>query len=62
MLLNHTEMVDKNWTSLSKVFFQYMDTIPDSKETEIAERIRDFYFPGGQTIDNTKLEQLTQVI
>lgn len=53
--------INNNWEQLAKYLNQYDETLPESKEKEIAERIRDFYFPNGQVIDKSQLEPITKV-
>lgn len=41
--------------------FQYDEILPESKETEIAQKIRNFYLPNGQIVDETSFGEITKV-
>lgn len=60
-LRNSFNEFDKNWEHLSKYLHQYDETLPETKEQEIAKRIRNFYFSNGEAFDESQMEQLTKV-
>lgn len=60
-LLDLYDKIDKNFINEAKFLHQYDETLPPYKEREIAQKIRDFYFPDGQKIDMSNYDKITKV-
>lgn len=46
---------------MAKYLLDYDEIIPEAKEVEIAERIRDYYIPKGQAMDKSQFDGMTKV-
>lgn len=55
------DFIDKKWSEIAKYMFQYDNTLPKFKENEVAEKIRNFYFPNGETVDASQYNEITKV-